>query len=211
MGLYEDRLLPHIIDRALASSEVTEHRAEITVGLHGHVVELGYGSGLNQAVLPAEVTLVSAVEPSAVAMSIATKRLERSPSEGLVAPVELIGLDGASIPLPDRSVPCVLSTFTLCTIVDLDTALAEAFRVLKPGGTFHYLEHGRHLEPSVQRFQDRWNPVQRRLFGGCNVNREISTVIDAAGFLPLWQSRAALRGPRFVGSLYKGVVKRPLD
>jgi ubiquinone/menaquinone biosynthesis C-methylase UbiE len=111
-------------------------------------------------------------------MRIATPRLVRS-----AAPVELAGLTGEHLDLPSEQFDAVLSTWTLCTIPNLAAALAEIRRVLKPGGTFHFVEHGHAPDPSVARWQQRIEPLNKRLAGGCHLTRNIPEHIREAGFV----------------------------
>ncbi len=176
MGLWNDRILPRLVDRATSSAEVGELRARVCVGLRGRVLEIGFGSGLNIDHYPVEVESVSAVEPSDVAWELSGPR--RSASR---VRIERTGLDGQRLDAPDDSYDCVLSTLTLCTIPDVDTALAEVRRVVVPGGSFHFLEHGLAPDDGVVRWQRRLEPVQRRLFGGCHLTRDMPGLVSAAG------------------------------
>lgn len=175
MGWYEDRVLPRIMDRLTGSSGFDALRRDVTAGLHGLVLEIGFGSGTNIAFLPDAVTKVLAVDPAVIGRDMAARRIER---RGI--PVEFVGLDGAAIDLPDASVDTALSTLTLCTIPDVEAALVEVARVLKPGGTFHFFEHGRAPGPSTRRWQDRLTPLQKFVAGGCHLNRDITALIEAS-------------------------------
>src|SRR3954467_14989111 len=166
MGLYGDHVLPRIIDLACGLKALQPQRRRVCEGLAGEVVEIGFGSGLNVPFYPAAVTRVRAVEPADVGWKLATKRLEAS-----AVRVERAGLDGQSLPFDDDSFDCAVSTWTMCTIPDVDAALAEVRRVLRPGGTLHFVEHGLSPDPSVARWQHRLEPVQKRLFGGCHLTR----------------------------------------
>jgi ubiquinone/menaquinone biosynthesis C-methylase UbiE len=141
------------------------------------VVEIGFGSGLNLPAFPPEVELVYAVEPAATARRIAEARIAASHVR-----VEHVGLDGQAIPLPDASCDGALSTFTLCTIPDVEAALTEVRRVLRPGGRFHFLEHGLSPDEGVARWQHRLEPIQKRVADGCHLTRDPAALVRAAGF-----------------------------
>jgi ubiquinone/menaquinone biosynthesis C-methylase UbiE len=174
-GWWEGHVVPRIVDVSCGSAELDGHRARVCAGLTGRVLELGFGSGHNVPHYPPAVTEVAAVEPSDVAWRLGEARLAGRR-------VVRTGLDGQRLEEPDASVDHVLSTFTFCTIPDLDAALAEAARVLRPGGCVHFLEHGRSPEPGVERWQRRLEPVQRRLFGGCHLTRDPAEALRRAGF-----------------------------
>lgn len=177
MAFYSDRILPHLVDRTCGIEGFDRWRAEAVQGLSGTVLELGFGSGLNVALYPDEVGRVAAVEPSAVARRLAEPRIAE---RGLT--VDHVGLDGSVLELDDDSVDAALCTFTLCTIPDVEAALAEVRRVVRPGGRFHVLEHGIAPDPSVVRWQRRMEPVQKVLAGGCHLTRDPLAMLDHAGF-----------------------------
>jgi len=177
LGLYGERVLPRIINVVCGLKSVEPLRKRVCDGLEGDVVEIGFGSGLNVPFYPARVTRVAAVEPADVGWKLAEKRL-RSTS----VPVERSGLDGQSLPFPDASFDSALSTWTMCTIPDVATALSELRRVLKPGGTLRFVEHGLAPDEAVRRWQHRLEPVQKRVFGGCHLTRPVADMLTAAGF-----------------------------
>ncbi len=177
MGLYGDRVLPRIVDVACGRKSSNELRNRVCEGLHGRVVEIGFGSGLNIPFYPDSVDGIAAVEPADLGWKLAAKRLAESS-----VPVERCGLDGQSLPLADNSCDTALSTWTLCTIPDAIAALHEVRRVLKPGGAFHFVEHGLAPDDEVQRWQRRLDPLQQRLFGGCHLTRPILDLLTRAGF-----------------------------
>lgn len=204
MGFYRHHVLPRLVDLACGSGELRAWRAKVVQGLHGRVVEIGFGSGLNVPHYPADVEVVLAVEPAEVARRLAEPRIAASP-----VPVEHVGLDGQALPLATASCDAALSTFTLCTIPDPAAALAELRRVLRPGGRFHFLEHGLAPDPSVATWQRRLEPLQRRLADGCHLTRDATTLVEQAGFEVDWVERRYARGPKPWSWFTAGVARNP--
>ena len=190
MGLWEARVVPHIVDRTCGIAQLEPLREQACDGLRGQVVEIGFGSGSNIGLYPPEVTEIIAVEPSDVAWQLSATR--RSSSS---VPVSRVGLDGARLPLADASVDTGLVTFSLCTIPDVARALAELRRVLRPGGTIGFAEHGLSPDPGVTRWQHRLDGLQQRLFGGCHLTRDTPRLVEAAGFTLDRLEQSYLPGP----------------
>ncbi|MFC4373411.1 class I SAM-dependent methyltransferase [Nocardia halotolerans] len=203
MGFYTDRILPHLTDAVCGSAHNTPLRERTCAGLHGSVLEIGFGSGTNIAFYPGTVTRVSGVEPADTAWRIAAKRVAASS-----VPIERAGLDGQSLPFPDDTFDSALSTFTLCTIGDVGAALGEIRRVLKPGATLHFVEHGLAPDASVRTWQHRLDPIQQRIAGGCHLDRDITALITAAGFEIVELDRFYQSGaPKTMGALTLGVAR----
>jgi SAM-dependent methyltransferase len=201
VGVYADRVLPRIIDRVMAGPEFGRIRGRVAVGLFGEVLEVGFGSGLNVPHYPPAVSRLLAVDPAMVGRRLAAGRVAASP-----VPVEYVGLDGQALPLPAASVDHALSTWTLCTIPHVAQAVGEIRRVLRPGGTFHFVEHGRGPEAGVIRWQDRLTPVQRLIAGGCHLNRPIDQLILDSGLQLERLENYYLPGPKAFGYMYEGVA-----
>ncbi|MFG1798046.1 class I SAM-dependent methyltransferase [Nocardia sp. NPDC049149] len=177
MGIYTDRVVPRIVEKACGMRFNEPFRERVCTGLHGRVVEIGFGSGLNAPFYPEQVEKVSAVEPADLGWKLASHRVAASK-----VPIERAGLDGQSLPFPDNSFDSALSTWTMCTIPDVAIALSELRRVLNPGGTLHFIEHGLAPDHGVQVWQNRLNPLQKTFCGGCNLNRDIPALLATAGF-----------------------------
>ena len=205
MGFYDDQVLPRLINVACGSKIARPMRARICTGLTGEVVEIGFGSGLNVPHYPPAVTSVSAVEPAGTGWRLAAKRVAASP-----VPVRRAGLDGQALPFPDDQFDSALSTWTLCTIPDPGLALRELVRVLRPGGTFHFLEHGLAPDEKVRRWQHRLDPLQRRMAGGCHLTRRAVDLVTAAGFTVVEVDRFYEPGaPKVLGATTLGVAAAP--
>lgn len=191
MGWWTDHVVPRLADKACGTAEIAELRARVCRGLHGRVLEIGFGSGHNLAHLPPEVETVNAVEPSDAGWALSKKR-RRSSS----VPVSRTGLDGQALTEPDASFDSALVTFSLCTIPEPGRALAEVRRVLRPGGRLHFLEHGLAPDDRVATWQHRLDPVQRRLAGGCHLSRDIPALVRGSGLEVDELESAYLPGPR---------------
>lgn len=178
MGIYGSQILPRVIDVVCGMKDTRPVRARACQGLHGRVVEIGFGSGHNIPFYGATVESVSAVEPADVAWNLAKKRLADSPVR-----IERAGLDGQKLTFEDSSFDSALSTFTLCTIPDVASALLEIRRVLRRGGTLHFVEHGLAPDEGVARWQRRLDPVEQKVFGGCHLTRDIAQLLTDAGFV----------------------------
>jgi ubiquinone/menaquinone biosynthesis C-methylase UbiE len=207
MGFYEDRVLPHLVNVAMSTKGVRDERRRCLEHVSGDVLEIGFGTGLNLPFYPAGVTKVVGVDPSMTSARLARKRIAASSF-----PVEIVGLSAERLPVQDGSVTTVVSTFTLCTIPDVSQALRDVCRALVPGGRLHFVEHGRADDERVRRWQARLNGVQKKVFGGCHLDRPIGELIERAGLEIETLENDYLEGaPKFGGYLYRGVARRPIS
>jgi ubiquinone/menaquinone biosynthesis C-methylase UbiE len=203
MGFYDEQLLPRFTNIVMARREFIPIRARVAAGLDGDVLEVGFGSGLNVPHYPAAVSRVRAVDPATLGRKLAARKVAES-----AVPVEYIGLEGQELPLAPGSVDHVLTTWTLCTIPDVERALGEIRRVLRPGGSFHFVEHGRSPDAKVARWQDRLTPLQRRVAGGCHLNRPIDELVVSSGLELARIDNYYAKGPRSFGYMFEGLATK---
>jgi ubiquinone/menaquinone biosynthesis C-methylase UbiE len=207
MSFYEDRVLPHIIDKACSMGQVMKLRSQIVPRARGRVLEVGMGSGINLEFYDqSRVEMVYGLEPSEGMRRKALPNLNRSPIA-----VEWLDLPGEKIPLEDNSVDTVLLTFTLCTIPDWHAALLQMKRVLKPGGDLLFLEHGEAPHETVRKWQHRITPGWKMFAGGCHLNRQIEDLIRHAGFeIQELENLYMPNAPKIAGFIYKGRATKPV-
>ena len=203
MSFYEERVLPHLIDWVCSTGPQQKQREKIVHLAEGDVLEIGFGSGLNLPhYLPDQVRRIFALEPSP---GMRRKAEPNVAASGL--DVEFIELPGERIPLENDSVDTVLVTYTLCTIADAAAALEGMRRVLKPGGQLIFCEHGIAPDENIRRWQHRLNRGWRRFAGGCNMNRDIVSLIEAGGFRITLDERMYLPGPRILNYNFWGTAE----
>ena len=199
MGIFAAQLRPRLLDASLGPGVTREIRERVCAGLRGEVLEIGYGSGHNQPYLPPQVSRVTAIEASPVALTLAEKRQAAS-----AVPVVLAGSDAQRIPGPDDQFDAALSTWTLCSVADPLRALAEVRRVLRPGGVLHFVEHGLAPDESVVRWQRRANALNKRI-AGCVLDRDVPALLAEAGFTVLdLTTYYEEHAPKPAGSFYEG-------
>ncbi|MBX9713625.1 MAG: class I SAM-dependent methyltransferase [Pseudomonadaceae bacterium] len=200
MNLYDQHVLPHLIDFACGMGAVMKTRAQIVPQAEGRVLEIGIGSGLNLSFYdPAKVSVIVGVDPSA-----AMQKLARQRAAQINIPVEMIALELGQIQAADASFDSIVCTFTLCTIPDAMAALQEMRRVLKPGGKLLFSEHGLAPDLPVVRWQNRLTPLWKPFSGGCHLNRDIPALIRAGGFSIRQLDSSYLKGPRPMTWVFRG-------
>ena len=204
MGFYCDHIFPRLMEWVMAGDEFRRLRSELLASAHGDVLELGIGTGLNLPHYPETVTELYAVDPAQFLPKTIAARSAR-----LSYPVRIQRGTAEALPHADQRFDHVVSTWTLCTISDPVRSLQEVGRVLKPGGRFLFLEHGRSDDRKIAAWQDRLNPIQNVVGCGCNLNRKIDQLIAQAGLTLTHLDRFAMEAvPRLGGEMYRGAATR---
>ena len=195
-SLYDRLVLPRLLKCACSAPPIMKQRAKIVPSAEGRVLELGIGMGLNLGLYDAsKVESVTGVDPAPELRAIA----EAAPRDPRLS-VRVENGTAEALPFEAGSFDCVVCTFTLCSVHTPSTALAEARRVLKPGGRFLYCEHGLAPDADVAKWQRRIEPVWKHIAGGCHLARPVTSAIEAAGFTVRRRESMYLpRTPRFAG------------
>jgi SAM-dependent methyltransferase len=201
MGLYRDHILPRLAHWALSAAEVASERQRALDEVSGDVLELGIGSALNLRHYGAGVRRVVGVDPSRTAARLAGKAIRAAPF-----PVDIVAGTAEAFAVEPAGFDSVVATFTLCTIPDVAGALSMARRALAPGGRLYFLEHGLSDDPRTQKWQRRFEPMQKRLAGGCHLTRDPRALLEAAGFAIERVETHLMKGPRPWSFLYRGVA-----
>lgn len=205
MSWYSRHIFPYLCDWALRSEEVAAQRRIALASARGHVLEIGFGTGLNLPHYPTTIDRLTVVDPNPTMHRLAQRRLRAA-----AFPIDARQLDGQRLPFEPHAFDTVVSTFTLCSIPDWHRAVREAWRVLRPGGRFLFLEHGLSPDPGVQRWQHRLDRLQTWLGDGCHLNRNFSDVLRQLPGGDLRVENLYLpRVPRTHGFLYRGWVVKP--
>jgi ubiquinone/menaquinone biosynthesis C-methylase UbiE len=168
----------------------------------GRVLEIGVGSGLNLPLYTDAAEHVVGLDPSPRLLSMARRVHRRS-----AASTELIEGSAVALPLEDKSIDTVVTTWTLCTIPDVTGAVREMRRVLKPSGQLRFVEHGRSPDESVRRWQDRLTPLWKHLGGGCHLNRPIRKILEESGFRIERIETGYMKGPKPMTFMYEGSAR----
>lgn len=202
MGFYQDHVVPRLIHLAMRQDRLVPYRRRLVSGASGRVLEIGIGSGLNLPFYPHSINQVVGLEPSPKLLQMAREAAVKASF-----PLELIEGTAESIPIEDRTIDTVVTTWTLCSIPNANAALSQMRRVLKPGGRLLFVEHGRAPEAHVRWWQDRLTPAWEKLSGGCHLNRDMGELISEAGFQFERLEKGYMRGPKPMTFMYEGSAR----
>jgi ubiquinone/menaquinone biosynthesis C-methylase UbiE len=203
MGIYSRLIFPRLLELSMSSKSLTAYRQQLLEAVSGDVLEIGFGTGLNLPHYPEAVTSLTTLDPNEGMGAIAQKRIDHSP-----IPVQTQLISGENLPMPEASFDNVVCTWTLCSIPNAPQALAEAYRVLKPGGKFFFIEHGLSDEAGIQTWQNRLTPIQRVVADGCHLNRKIDALIRDVFDQVEVESFYAPDLPKIMGYFYRGVATK---
>ena len=198
---YERKILPKLIDAACSQPPMTKLRSRYVSQAKGRVLEMGIGSGLNLSHYGSDVQVVVGVDPAAELTEKAQERADR-----VAFPVEVMGISGEELPIENDSFDTLVCTWTLCSIPDAEQAVSEMRRVLKPGGTMIFVEHGKSDEPNVQKWQRRIEPVWKKIGGGCHLTRRPDELLQAGGFQVHNLETGYQQGPKIAAFMLHGTA-----
>ena len=201
-AFYEQRVLPLLVDRAMRQRPLEPFRREVVPPARGRVLEVGVGSGLNLPLYGHAVDALLGLDPSSRLLSMARRRVRPGG-----APLRLLQASATDLPLADGSVDTVILTWTLCSIPDPVAALREMRRVLAPGGTLRFVEHGLSPLPRVRSWQKKLTPIWRRFAGGCHLDRKVDDLLRDAGFEISELRTEYAPGPRPLTYMYTGCAQ----
>ena len=205
MGFYSNVIIPFFYDYSMDSQKINEGR-KIILGkiTEDEILEIGFGTGINLKFYPENVKKIIGIEPNE---GMIKKFRKKSGNDRIK--VKLLLQSGESLPFPDNSINAVISTYTLCSIKNINSALKEIYRILIPGGKYYFLEHGLADNPKIQKWQNRLNSIQKVCAGGCNLNRNIKLLLTDSG-LKISELRNYYRkgDTKIGGYTYEGIAAK---
>jgi ubiquinone/menaquinone biosynthesis C-methylase UbiE len=201
MGIYSQVIFPICLDWAMSDPTFSRYRQELLSNVSGEVLEIGFGTGLNLSYYPPQIQKLVTVDPNPGMNRRAKKRIEAS---NII--VDNRVLSGEDLPFDEESFDSVVSTWTLCSIPNVERAIAQIHRVLKPGGKFFFIEHGLSNEPNIRVWQNRLTPIQKVIADGCHLNRNIRQIVKDKFKNLTIEEFYMPDTPKIAGYMYKGVA-----
>ena len=205
MGLYSNLVIPYCIDIAMSDETLQQYRQQLLEDVSGEILEIGFGTGLNLPHYPDSVKKITTIDPNPGMKKRARSRIAASNID-----VDYRVLNGESLPMADASFDSVVCTWTLCSIPQADAAIAEVYRLLKPGGKFFFIEHGMSKDSTVQTWQNRLTPIQKIIADGCHLNRNIKNIVEQKFSNVTIEQFYAPQLPKIIGYMYRGIAVKPI-
>ncbi len=206
-AFYKTKVFPILLDLSMESKQLGKARAKNLVNAHGRILEIGFGTGQSLEHYPQIVQKISTVDTNKILNKKAQFRISKASID-----VQNHIANAEKLPFADGHFDCVVSHMTLCTIEDVNAAMKEVVRVLKPGGKFFFLEHGACPDIKIKKWQDRWNPIQRIIGGGCNCNRYIDLIIESSGLKIIELENYHMGdAPKILDYMFQGVAVKEIN
>ena len=201
MGFYSNFIIPYCIDFAMSGNNLKSYRQQLLAEVSGEILELGFGTGLILPFYPDGISKITTVDPNPGMKKLARSRIQQSEST-----VDYKILNGESLPMEDGSFDSVVCTWTLCSIPLVKQAIAEVYRLLKPGGKFLFIEHGLSPDKHIQLLQNSLTPVQKIIADGCHLNRKIDDLVRQQLSNVTIKEFYAPKLPKAIGYMYQGIA-----
>lgn len=201
MNLYYQLIMPRLLDWSMSDGTFSDYRQQVLAQVSGETLEIGFGTGLNLPYYPKHIKKLITVDANPGMNAIALKRIQTS---DIV--VEHNVLSGENLPFASESFDSVVTTWTLCSIANVEQALKEIYRVLKPQGRYFFIEHGLSNDAKVQVWQNRLTPIQKVIGDGCHLNRDIKHLVENHFSHLTIEQFYSDNLPKILGYLYKGVA-----
>lgn len=203
MGFYSSVVLPRLLDWSMSDPNWAKYRQSLLSEVQGEVLEIGFGTGLNLAYYPDHIDRITVIDRNPGMHRLAERRIRESGKR-----VENLVLNSERLPMADNRFDSVVSTWTLCSIAQVEQALQEIHRVLKPGGKFFFVEHGLSPNPKVQTWQHRLTPIQKVIGDGCHLDRDIEQIVKRQFDHVEIQQFTPEKMPDLIAHLYRGVATK---
>ena len=204
MGFYSEKIFPYLCDRSMKMKILDPYRSDVLKTVRGNILEIGFGTGANLRYYPPAIQKITVLEPNRGMNKYAQEALQKRKMA-----IEKVEGKAESMPFEPETLDTVVSTLTLCSVGEPVSALREIHRVLKPGGIFLFFEHGLANHSGIVKWQNRLNGINKALADGCNINRDMKTLIEQAGFkFDALDNFYLPKGPRTHGYIYKGVATK---
>ena len=203
MNIYSQYIFPRLLDWTMTSPNISEYRKMLLQDVTGEVLEIGFGTGLNLAHYPEQIKQLTTIDVNPGMNEMAQKRIKQAPFK-----VDSRVANGNYLPFADDCFDSAVSTWTLCSIANVNQALKEVYRVLKPGGKFFFIEHGLSDNPKVQVWQNRLTPLQKIIGDGCHLNRNIGALVSQYFPSVALENFKLETEPEILGYLYQGIATK---